>query len=37
MFPFWMNLEISQLQEFITTSFVAVTSTVCWLCLTGRP
>ncbi len=37
MFPFWMNLEITQLHEFLTTSFVAVASTVSWLCFAGRP
>ncbi len=36
MFPFWMNIEVSQLHEFLTTSFVAVASVVSWLCLAGR-
>jgi hypothetical protein len=37
MFPFWMNVELSQLHEFMTTSFVAVASAVSWLFLAGRP
>jgi hypothetical protein len=36
MFPFWMNVEISQLHEIMTTSFVAVASAISWLCLAGR-
>lgn len=37
MFPFWLDLDLLQLSELLTTSFVAVASTVSWLCFSGRP
>ncbi len=37
MFPFWLDLELSQFSELIASSFVAVASTVSWLCFSGRP
>ena len=37
MFPFWLDLEISQLTEMLTSTIVAVASTIGWVFFSGRP
>ena len=37
MFGYWLNVELTQFLELITTSLVAMASTASWLFLAGRP
>ncbi len=36
MFSYWLNLEVTQLVELLTTSLVAMASTCSWLFLSAR-
>jgi len=37
MLSFWLNLEMSQLAELVSSTLVALASTCGWLLLSGRP